>query len=118
MQLGPILRSMRHHKGAFSLLVLEVAFGFVILSHTLIAARNYFRLHVRETGMPDDELVIARRRFLHPHDVARARGQERADLAALARIDATAAAVDGVPLPDAATFPLLLRAEGRRVAPD
>ena len=24
LELGPILRSMRHHKGAFSLLVLEV----------------------------------------------------------------------------------------------
>ena len=34
---------MRHHKGAFSLLVLEVALGFVMLTHTLIMARYYFR---------------------------------------------------------------------------
>ena len=36
LELGPILRSMRHHKGTFSLLVLEVALGFVMLTHTLI----------------------------------------------------------------------------------
>ena len=69
LELGPILRSMRHHKGAFSLLVLEVALGFVMLTHTLIVARYYFRLHVRPTGMPEEELVVARRRFLHPRDV-------------------------------------------------
>ena len=41
MELGPLLRSMRHHKGAFSLLVLEVAFGYVILVHALVASRYY-----------------------------------------------------------------------------
>ena len=51
LELGPILRSMRHHKGAFSLLVLEVALGFVMLTHTMIAVRYYFRLHVGSTGI-------------------------------------------------------------------
>ena len=86
LELGPILRSMRHHKGAFSLLVLEVALGFVMLTHTMIAVRYYFRLHVGPTGMPEDELVVARRRFLHPRDVEAARAAARADLAALGRI--------------------------------
>ena len=73
LELGPILRSLRHHKGTFSLLVLEVALGFVMLLHTLLIARYYFDLHVRPNGMPEDELVVARRRFLHPRDAAAAR---------------------------------------------
>ena len=81
LEVGPILRSLRHHKGTFSLLVLEVALGFVMLTHTLIMARYYFRLHVYPTGMPEDELVVARRRFLHPRDPDAARATVRADLA-------------------------------------
>jgi putative ABC transport system permease protein len=112
LELGPILRSMRHHKGAFSLLVLEVALGFVMLTHTLIMARYYFALHVRPTGMPEDELVIARRRFLHPRDVMAARATARADLAALGRTGAAAAATDTAPLPDAALFPAVFSRPG------
>jgi putative ABC transport system permease protein len=108
LELGPILRSMRHHKGAFSLLVLEVALGFVMLTHTLIMARYYQHLHGVPTGMPEDELVVARRRFLHPTDVAAARVAARADLAALERTGALAAAADTAPLPDAAAFPTVL----------
>jgi putative ABC transport system permease protein len=111
-ELGPMLRSMRHHKGAFSLLVLEVALGFVMLTHTLILARYYFQLHVRPTGMPEDELVIARRRFLHPRDVTAGRATARADLAALARTGAAVAATDIAPLPDAAVFPAVLTRPG------
>ena len=111
LELGPILRSMRHHKGAFSLLVLEVALGFVMLTHTMIAVRYYFRLHVGSTGLPEDELVVARRRFLHPRDVEAARAAARADVAALGRI-APAAAMETAPLPDAATFPTALTRPG------
>jgi putative ABC transport system permease protein len=107
LEVGPILRSLRHHKGAFSLLVLEVALGFVMLTHTMIAVRYYFRLHVRPTGMPEDELVVARRRFLHPRDVEAARSAARADIAALARL-APAAAIETVPLPEAVAFPVAL----------
>ena len=112
LELGPILRSMRHHKGAFSLLVLEVALGFVMLTHTLIMARYYFALHVRPTGMPEHELVIARRRFLHPRDVMAARATARADLAALGRTGAAVAATDTAPLPDAALFPAVFSRPG------
>jgi putative ABC transport system permease protein len=112
LELGPMLRSMRHHKGAFSLLVLEVALGFVMLTHTLIMARYYFQLHVRPTGMPEDELVIARRRFLHPRDVMAARATARADLAALERTGAAVAVTDTAPLPDAAVFPAVLSRPG------
>ena len=98
LELGPILRSMRHHKGTFSLLVLEVALGFVMLTHTLILARYYHTLHSQPTGMPDDELVVARRRFLHPRDVEVARAVANADLAALGRTGAAAAAIDAAPL--------------------
>jgi putative ABC transport system permease protein len=112
LELGPILRSMRHHKGAFSLLVLEVALGFVMLTHTLIMARYYFQLHIRPTGMPEDELVIARRRFLHPRDVMAARATARADVAALGRTGAAVAATDTAPLPDAAAFPAVLSRPG------
>jgi putative ABC transport system permease protein len=110
LELGPILRSLRHHKGAFSLLVLEVAFGFVILVHTLIAARYYYGLHEEQTGLPHDELVVARRQFLHPRDVAAARATARDDLARLERAGAgiAAAAIDTVPLPEAASFPALV----------
>jgi putative ABC transport system permease protein len=108
LEAGPILRSLRHHKGTFSLLVLEVALGFVMLLHTLIMARYYHQLHVQLTGMPEDELVIARRRFLHPRDAAAARLAARADLLALGRTGAPAAAVDTAPLPDGASFPALL----------
>jgi len=108
LDLGPILRSLRHHKGAFSLLVLEVALGFVMLTHTLIMARYYHRLHGVQTGLPDDQLVVARRRFLHPRDLEVARAVARADLAALARTGAQAAAIDAPPLPDAAAFPAVL----------
>ena len=111
-QVGPILRSMRHHKGAFSLLVLEVALGFVMLTHTLIAARYYHRLHVHDTGMPENELVVVRRRFLHPRDIPAARATERADLGALSQIEAASAAVNVVPLPDAAAFPATIRTAG------
>jgi len=111
LEVGPILRSLRHHKGAFSLLVLEVALGFVMLTHTMIAVRYYFRLHVRPTGMPEDQLVIARRRFLHPRDVETARAAARADIAALARI-APAAATETVPLPEAVAFPVALTRPG------
>ena len=111
LEVGPILRSLRHHKGAFSLLVLEVALGFVMLTHTMIAVRYYFRLHVRPTGMPEDQLVIARRRFLHPRDVEAARAAARADVAALARL-APAAAIETVPLPEAVAFPVALTRPG------
>lgn len=111
LEVGPILRSMRHHKGAFSLLVLEVALGFVMLTHTMIAVRYYYRLHVRPTGMPEDELVIARRRFLHPRDVEAARAAARADVAALTRL-APAAAIETVPLPEAVAFPVVLTRPG------
>jgi putative ABC transport system permease protein len=109
VQIGPILRSMRHHKGAFSLLVLEVAFGYVILVHALIAARYYGRIAAVDTGMPVDDIVMVHERFLRPRDVAAARARERADLAALARLDGTSsAAVDTAPLPDVVTFPAVL----------
>jgi putative ABC transport system permease protein len=108
LELGPILRSMRHHKGAFSLLVLEVALGFVMLTHTLIMARYYQHIHGVPTGMPEDELVVARRRFLQPIDVSAARARARADLAALERTGAVAAAADAAPLPDSAAFPTVL----------
>jgi len=111
LEVGPILRSLRHHKGAFSLLVLEVALGFVMLTHTMIAVRYYFRLHVRPTGMPEDQLVIARRRFLHPRDVEAARAAARADVAALARLAPTAA-IETVPLPEAVAFPVALTRPG------
>ncbi|HXU06806.1 MAG TPA: FtsX-like permease family protein [Polyangia bacterium] len=114
LELGPILRSLRHHKGAFSLLVLEVALGFVMLTHTMIAIRNYYRLYVHALGLPEDQLVVARRRFLQPRDIERARDAARADLAAMNRI-APAAAVDTAPLPDAAAFPAVLtRSQGGR----
>jgi len=106
LDIAPILRSMRHHKGAFSLLVLEVALGFVMMTHTLVSMRYYHRLHVQPMGMPDDVLVVARRRFLHPRDVAVAQANQRADLAALARLGAPVAAFDTAPLPDAAAFPV------------
>jgi putative ABC transport system permease protein len=112
LEVAPILRSMRHHKGAFSLLVLEVALGFVMLTHTLILARYYFQLHIRPTGMPEEQLVIARRRFLHPRDVMAARATARADLAALGRTGAAVAATDTPPLPDAALFPSVLSRPG------
>jgi len=108
LDLGPILRSLRHHKGAFSLLVLEVALGFVMLTHTLIMARYYYRLHNQPTGLLEDQLVVARRRFLHPRDIEAARGVARADLAALAGTGVQAAAIDTPPLPDAAAFPTVL----------
>jgi putative ABC transport system permease protein len=108
LELGPILRSMRHHKGAFSLLVLEVALGFVMLTHTLIMARYYHRLHDVHTGLPEDQLVVARRRFLKPRDLEVARSVARADLAALARTGSPVAAIDTTPLPDAAAFPAVL----------
>jgi putative ABC transport system permease protein len=106
LDIAPILRSMRHHKGAFSLLVLEVALGFVMMTHTLVSMRYYHRLHVQPMGMPDDVIVVARRRFLHPRDVAVAQANQRADLAALARTGAPVAALDSPPLPDAAAFPV------------
>ena len=112
LELGPILRSLRHHKGTFSLLVLEVALGFVMLTHTLIIARYYFHLHVRPNGMPEDELVVARRRFLHPRDATAARATVRADLAALGRTGAAAAAIDATPLPERGAFPIALARPG------
>lgn len=109
MQIGPILRSMRHHKGAFSLLVLEVAFGYVILVHAIIAARYYGGLAAVDTGMPVDDIVMVHERFLQPRPISAARAVERADLAALARLDGTSsAAVDTAPLPDMVTFPAVL----------
>jgi putative ABC transport system permease protein len=115
--IGPILRSLRHHKGTFALLVLEVAFGFVILVHSFIAARYYHRLSMVETGMPVDSLVFVERRFLHPRPIEAARAEQRSDLAALARVGGVeaAAALDSLPLPDSATFPTVLHAaDGRR----
>ena len=112
LEVGPILRSLRHHKGTFSLLVLEVALGFVMLTHTLILARYYFRLHVFATGMPEDELVVARRRFLHPREADAARATLRADLATLAGTGAAVAAIDTAPLPNSADFPTVLARPG------
>jgi putative ABC transport system permease protein len=111
MALGPILRSMRHHKGPFSLLVLEVAFGFVILVHALIGARFYLGLHVGDTGVADGELVVATKRFLSPQDLATTRRQQEDELAALARLDGVAAvaAVDCPPFADSSIFPATVR---------
>jgi putative ABC transport system permease protein len=105
---------MRHHKGAFSLLVLEVGFGFVILVHAFVYARYYRNFGTRVPGIPTEELVVVERRFLQPRPVERARAEQRADLAALARLDGgtAVAAMDIVPLPESASFPALLRARG------
>jgi len=111
LQLGPILRSMRHHKGAFSLLVLEVALGFVMLTHTMIAVRYYYRLHAQPVDMPEDQLVVAHRRFVHPRDSEAARAALRADVTALSRIAPTAA-VDLAPLPETTSFPTSLTVPG------
>jgi hypothetical protein len=92
--------------------VLEVALGFVMLLHTLLIARYYFHLHVRPNGMPEDELVVARRRFLHPRDPAAARAALRADLAAVGRTGAAVAAIDTAPLPNSADFPTVLTRPG------
>ncbi|HMF41966.1 MAG TPA: FtsX-like permease family protein [Polyangia bacterium] len=108
LEVGPILRAMRHHKGAFSLLVLEVALGFVMLTHTLVSIRYYHRLRASPSNMPEDGLIVARRRFVHPRDAATARLTVRADLAALSRAGAPVAAIDVPPLPDAAMFPTAL----------
>lgn len=108
MHLGPMLRSMHHHKGAFSLLVLEVAFGFVLLSHTLVGARYYLRLHQRPTGLPHDELLIATRRFAQPRAITTAREVLRGDLAALATAGIAAAAIDPAPLTGSTGFPAAL----------
>jgi putative ABC transport system permease protein len=113
LEVGPILRSMRHHKGAFSLLVLEVALGFIMLTHTMIAVRYYFGLHTGSTGLPEENLVVARRRFLHPRDIETARAVARADVAALGRIG-PAAAIETPPLPDAAQFPSILNRPGQQ----
>jgi putative ABC transport system permease protein len=110
MELGPVLRSMRHHKGAFSLLVLEVAFGYVILVHALVASRYYMRTHLRDPGLADRELVIATQRFLHPHELETARRQQRRELAALAQLPDVrgVAALDMPPLNDMFAFPVAL----------
>jgi putative ABC transport system permease protein len=110
MELGPLLRSMRHHKGAFSLLVLEVAFGYVILLHALIASRYYLRTHIGDTGIADREIVVVTQRFLHPHDLTLARQELRRGLAALSELPGVTAvaALDTPPLPDGAVFPLAL----------
>jgi putative ABC transport system permease protein len=105
---------MRHHKGAFSLLVLEVAFGYVILVHALVASRYYMRTHLRETGLADRELVIATQRFLHPHDLETARRQQRQELAALSQLPDVigVAALDVAPLNDMFCFPVVLHGTG------
>ncbi len=114
MELGPLLRSMRHHKGAFSLLVLEVGFGFVILVHALIYARYYRNFGRTVPGVPTDQMIVVQRRFLRPRPLERGRAEQRADLAALARLDGVegVAATSTVPLPDATTFPMLVRVPG------
>ena len=112
LELGPILRSLRHHRGAFSLLVLEVAFGFVILVHTLTTARYYVHLRVQPIGLAQEDLIVARRNFLHPRDVAAARATARADLARLGGAGIAAAAVDTVLLPDTIAFPTMLTRAG------
>jgi putative ABC transport system permease protein len=103
---------MRHHKGAFSLLVLEVAFGYVILVHALVSARFYFGMHVRDPGVADGQMVVVTRRFLHAHELEVARQQQRAELAALARLDGVVgvAAVDALPFADSAVFPVTVPA--------
>src|SRR4029078_10465231 len=72
--------------------------------------------YVHPVGLPEDQLVIARRRFLHPRDIEQARGAARGDLAALHALAPTAA-LDTAPRPDAAAFPAVLapRAGGREV---
>jgi putative ABC transport system permease protein len=104
---------MRHHKGASSLLVLEIAFGFVIMVHAIIAARYYGSIAAVDTGMPVDDIVMVHERFLRPRDIEAGRARGRADLAALARLDGTnSAAVDTAPLPDVVTFPATLADAG------
>jgi len=102
---------MRHHKGAFSLLVLEVAFGYVILVHALVASRYYMRTHLHDTGLADRELVIATQRFLQPHELEAARRQQRRELAALSQLPDVigVAALDVPPLNDMFCFPVALQ---------
>ena len=104
---------MRHHKGAFSLLVLEVALGFVILMHALIIARYYFQV----ARPPDRD--TPRTSWSSPPTLpapARPRGRAPSGARELAALGAAGAAVAAMTRTAArrVPFPVGVLATGRR----
>ncbi|MES1207154.1 MAG: FtsX-like permease family protein [Pseudomonadota bacterium] len=111
-QLGPIVRSLRRHKGPSILLLVEVAVGMAVLSHLFVMGEMYRGMAFSRSGLDEQNLIFVTRHFAgHRAPLDRARELALADQVALARIDGVtaAAAVDELPLPEIEAFPLVLR---------
>jgi putative ABC transport system permease protein len=98
LHLGPILRSIGRRKGTFSLVVLELASGFTIISCLFIAASWYLGLGLMPSGHVEaDLLTVTVTSAAATADPAAARAaaaerQER-DIAAMASVPGVAGVV-------------------------
>jgi putative ABC transport system permease protein len=57
LELGPILRSITRQRGAFALVVLEIASGFAIIACILLASAWYLQIGHTTSGHREDDLV-------------------------------------------------------------
>lgn len=84
MDIRPILASMRRHKTAAALIVLEIALSCAIISNAVFLIANRLERMDRPSGLAEQELVRVQYTGINPDEDARALTRE--DLAALRTI--------------------------------
>jgi putative ABC transport system permease protein len=57
LEIGPILRSITRQRGAFTLVVLEIASGFAIIACILLASSWYLHIGNTSSGYAEEDLV-------------------------------------------------------------
>lgn len=112
--LGPIVRTLRYHRGPFMLLVMEVAMGMAVLVHLFAMGSNFFAIAFAGSGMAEDDLIYVTRRLpgrSAPEDGARIQAAQ--DLGLLSKVEGVMGVVlvDELPLPHKESFPTVVRSE-------
>ncbi|MFG6448317.1 ABC transporter permease [Roseateles sp. BYS180W] len=90
MEIRPILSSLRHHKTAAGLIVLQIALTCAIVCNALFLISQRVQRIDTDSGMQEDEVVMLAMSTLAPQPDAQA--QMRSDLAALRQIPGVRAA--------------------------
>ncbi|MGH8085406.1 MAG: ABC transporter permease [Lysobacter sp.] len=91
MDIRPILTTLRRHKTAAALIVLQVALSCAIICNAVFLISNRIERMDRPSGMADSELVVVRYVGIGQNDDAQA--QAARDLAAIRQIPGVKAAV-------------------------
>jgi len=100
MPFGPIIRSLRHNKTRFVLIVLEIAFTLAIVANCVNMILDERKQMLKQSGFDDEHLVFARSQHFTPHADANATvAAMNKDLRALQSVPGVRAAANTYFLP-------------------